>query len=305
MKKIIPLLLIVFLVGCTSQAYKDNLDLGTEKLEATNYEEAIEAFEKAKEEKSTDEVKELLQVTKNLKKSQQAFEDGDFEKSIKYAEKVTALKSDSEAVKIAIKKANELIEQVQLVMADIASIKEVIKDGKALLEQEKFSEAYEVFNSIVSRDIKVEHDVINKLINQTIDLKNEAIDKKEESLTNANTKVETDTEPNTSSSNSSDSNENSTTNGNSNEDSNVDINSQNSTDEITQAKAEKIVKDYLGINASSSLKVEYNGQDDNGNYIFQIYEMILDDPTSGEGHTATWGWYGVNKQTGEVFDALQ
>ena len=45
MKKIIPLLLIVFLVGCTSQAYKDNLELGTEKLEATKYEEAIEAFE--------------------------------------------------------------------------------------------------------------------------------------------------------------------------------------------------------------------------------------------------------------------
>ncbi len=301
MKKIIPLLLIVFLVGCTSQAYKDNLELGTEKLEATNYEEAIEAFEKAKEEKSTDEVKELLQVTKNLKKSQQAFEDGDFEKSIKYAEKVTALKSDSEAVKIAIKKANELIEQVQLVMADIASIKEGIKDGEALLEQEKFSEAYEVFDSIVSRDIKVEHDAIKKLINQTIDLKNEAIDKKEESLINA----ETDTEPNTSSSNNPDSNENSTTNGNSNEGSNVDINSQNSTDDITQAKAEKIVKDYLGINASSSLKAEYNGQDDNGNHIFQVYEMILDDPTSGEGHTATWGWYGVNKQTGEVFDALQ
>lgn len=35
-------------------------------------------------------------------------------------------------------------------------------------------------------------------------------------------------------------------------------------------------------------------------YMIHLYEFVLDDPESGTGHTVTYGWYTVNKETKEI-----
>ena len=37
-------------------------------------------------------------------------------------------------------------------------------------------------------------------------------------------------------------------------------------------------------------------------YLFHLYEFVLDDPEEGIGHTVTYGWYQVNKFTGEIIE---
>ncbi len=37
-------------------------------------------------------------------------------------------------------------------------------------------------------------------------------------------------------------------------------------------------------------------------YLTHIYENVIDDQKTGTGHTATWGWYFVDQQSGNVFE---
>ncbi len=40
-------------------------------------------------------------------------------------------------------------------------------------------------------------------------------------------------------------------------------------------------------------------------YLVHLYEFVLDDPDTGIGHTVTYGWYTVNKDTGIITEWIQ
>jgi hypothetical protein len=44
----------------------------------------------------------------------------------------------------------------------------------------------------------------------------------------------------------------------------------------------------------------YEGIDEEGRYLIHLYEFVLDEPETGLGHTYTYGWYTVNRLTGEI-----
>lgn len=44
----------------------------------------------------------------------------------------------------------------------------------------------------------------------------------------------------------------------------------------------------------------YEGIGERGQYLFRLYEFVLDDPEEGIGHTVTYGWYTVDKSTGKI-----
>lgn len=51
---------------------------------------------------------------------------------------------------------------------------------------------------------------------------------------------------------------------------------------------------------NGNVKLNMDHQDGNGAYIFQLFEVVSD---GGSGHTATWGWYSVNLESGTVSEA--
>lgn len=66
---------------------------------------------------------------------------------------------------------------------------------------------------------------------------------------------------------------------------------------ITEAQAVKLVKDKYYPKAPSQLIIEV--EDSEGTiYLVHAYEIVVDDPETA--HTATWGWYHVDKKTGKV-----
>nr|WP_145401636.1 stalk domain-containing protein [Paenibacillus xylanexedens] len=67
---------------------------------------------------------------------------------------------------------------------------------------------------------------------------------------------------------------------------------------ITEKEAVKLVKNKYGYN-NSKLIVEVDNEVDN-QYVVHVYEIVIDDEKTGEGHTATYGWYYVDKTSGKV-----
>ncbi|MGG5795898.1 hypothetical protein [Bacillus nitratireducens] len=63
------------------------------------------------------------------------------------------------------------------------------------------------------------------------------------------------------------------------------------TGEITEHEAEDLVRRQF--NFSSDIVVQYNNDDENGNFVIQVYEDHPD-------HTATLGWFAVNPKTKKV-----
>ncbi|QJX79942.1 hypothetical protein [Priestia megaterium] len=86
------------------------------------------------------------------------------------------------------------------------------------------------------------------------------------------------------------------------EDSGESETSENSAQPITKDEARQLVVNYLHPDNPESI-IEYD-HDDNGDYIFHYY-IVVDDPNiEDDGHTATFGWYGVNPNTKEIYDYM-
>ncbi|MGE7187087.1 hypothetical protein ACQKKK_24895 [Peribacillus sp. NPDC006672] len=71
---------------------------------------------------------------------------------------------------------------------------------------------------------------------------------------------------------------------------------------LSKSQAEKLVKDYVDMENFPHLKIEYDHDAEKGDYIFQVFEG--DEGSQKNGHAATWGWYGVNKETKEVYEVM-
>jgi hypothetical protein len=71
---------------------------------------------------------------------------------------------------------------------------------------------------------------------------------------------------------------------------------------VSQEQAIQLVRDQQGISEDSPLLVAYDHVDDSGNYIIHVYENVVDNEETGEGHTATQGWYQVSPSDGAITD---
>ncbi|MFD9627556.1 hypothetical protein [Peribacillus muralis] len=72
---------------------------------------------------------------------------------------------------------------------------------------------------------------------------------------------------------------------------------------LSKLQAEKLVRDYVDMENFSHLQIKYTHKDNKGDFIFQVFES--DQGSKGSGHRATWGWYGVNTETKEVYEVMK
>ena len=77
---------------------------------------------------------------------------------------------------------------------------------------------------------------------------------------------------------------------------------EDSGDQSTENIAINLTKDYIGYSNETNVHFESQGKvPGTDDLLIQVYEIVVDE---GEGqHTATWGWYGVNVNTGAVYEA--
>lgn len=78
---------------------------------------------------------------------------------------------------------------------------------------------------------------------------------------------------------------------------------ENNNGPYSSEEAIDLVQKFVqGAELDTELNYSYDGEDEQGNYRIQVFEVV--DHGEGESHTATYGWYLVNPETGEVTDML-
>ncbi|NRD76286.1 hypothetical protein HPT25_02145 [Bacillus sp. BRMEA1] len=296
MKKIGVLILsALILSACTPQAYTENLDAGKTALEKGNYTSAIAKFEAALKDKQTDEAKNDLEIAKTLNDSLSLYHKGNFDKAI-YS--LTKLLNDNSSNKVEdkiINKANSLLKEIQNTKTLADAMQNKIFEGKTLLGENQYDQAIEVFKEVSETKKLTDIAPIKKmkkdaaeLLDETAKMKNDADQQQSQQQ-----QQQQQTQKNNAT-------QVSQTTGNTNTQQPTSSNTA-----LTTKQAEDLVKAQLSIQPDQNVKVEYDHNANNGDYIIHVYQFIVDNPSTGEGHSETMGWYGVNKQTKKIYNAIQ
>ncbi|GAB6552314.1 hypothetical protein bcgnr5378_05400 [Bacillus cereus] len=286
MKKVMATVLGVLIVasGCSSKVYDEQVDSGKKAIENGEYAAAVNSFEKAAKEKSTDEIQKYIGLANDMQDSASALKDEKYEVAIANAEKVTKEKLDDKIYKSAKEQADKIIKTAKTSQEKMDSAKAEIQSGKDFLAQQKYDEAYQIFKTVAERNepqqlVKEATTLMNdavtakkqyedeqeKVRKEKAEQEQAALEKKKVEQEKAQQKAKEETKKQ--------------------QDTVAD------TSTITASKAEDLVRTQY--NLPISLYVKYDHDDENGNYVIRVFENHPD-------HIATVGWYVVNPKTKKV-----
>lgn len=275
---------LIVATGCSSKVYDEQVDSGKKAIEHGEYAEAVNSFEKAAKEKSTDEILKYIGLANDMQDSASALKDEKYEVAIANAEKVTKEKSDDKIYKSAKDQADKIIKTAKTSQEKTESAKAEIQSGKDLLAQQKYDEAYQTFKTVAERKepqqlVKEATTLMNdavtakkqyedeqeKIRKEKAEQEQAAIEKKKAEQEKAQQKAKEETKK--------------------------QQETVANTAGITENEAADLVRKQY--NFPISLVVEYDHDDENGNYVIHVYEDHPD-------HTATLGWYIVNPKTKKI-----
>lgn len=75
--------------------------------------------------------------------------------------------------------------------------------------------------------------------------------------------------------------------------------------EITKEMGREYVIAYAQVPIENpNVFVEYDHDNENGDWVYRVYEVVIDVPETKEGHTATWNWYAVDPSTGYIYNNM-
>lgn len=274
--------LLIVASGCSSKVYDEQVDSGKQAIEKGEYTDAVNSFEKAAKDKSTDEIQKYIRLANDMKDSATALKEEKYEAAIANAEKVTKEKTDDKIFKSAKEQADKIIKTAKSSQEQKESTKKEIQSGKDLLSQQKYDEAYQAFKTIADRKESPQLVIeATTLMNEAITAKKQHEDEQEkvrkekaekEQAAQEKKKAEQEQQK-------------------TKEETKKQQDTVADTGEITEHEAEDLVRRQF--NFSSDVVVQYNNDDENGNFVIQVYEDHPD-------HTATLGWFAVNPKTKKV-----
>lgn len=275
-KALLFILALSLLAGCTTRAYETNMELGRNELKKQHYLEASEAFDKAYQDKDSAEARDLRNLSAAMSKAMTAYETSDYPTALTLVDKVINYKTSEPEGEDVYKQAKELKKEVSTAIKENEEMALKLAEGKVLLSQKQFKEAHSLFREVAESNQP-----------STSKLKSEAkklIDKTVQSEQQAGKTSETEKPEET--------------------DKQAETKEASESTEFTTDEGKELVAEFIKMNDSSNLTIQFDREDEKGNYIFQVYEIVIDNPETKEGHTATWGWYSVNPETKEVEDLM-
>ena len=283
MKKITLLILTALILSaCTPKAYTESFTAGKTALQKGEYDQAINKFENALEEKETAEAKNYLHFAQTLLESRKLYHGGDFDAAINSINKLLKENSSEKLDGKVKKQANALLKEILQAKTVSETMKEKMTKGKTLLEDNQFDQAAAVFKEVAETTNLPDVTEIETMAKDAVALLTETTKKKNAAEQEKQQKDETVKKK---------------------EEEKQKQEEGNKT--LTHEQAVDLVKKHLNITSEQNVKVVYDHDADNGDYVIHVYEFVVDNPSTGEGHTTTWGWYGVNKQTKAVYDTMQ
>lgn len=274
--------LLIVASGCSPKMYDEQVDSGKKAIEKGEYADAVNSFEKAAKDKSTDDIQKYIRLANDMKDSATALKEEKYEVAIANAEKVTKEKTDDKIFKSAKEQADKIIKSAKSSQEQQESTKKEIQSGKDLLNQQKYDEAYQAFKTIADRKESPQ------LVSEATTLMNEAITAKKQHEDEQEKIRKEKAEKEQAAQEKKKAEQEKTKEETKKQQDTVTV---TDTGEITEHEAEDLVRRQF--NFSSDVVVQYNNDDENGNFVIQVYEDHPD-------HTATLGWFAVNPKTKKV-----
>ncbi|MET3292118.1 UNVERIFIED_CONTAM: hypothetical protein ABID98_004688 [Brevibacillus sp. OAP136] len=68
----------------------------------------------------------------------------------------------------------------------------------------------------------------------------------------------------------------------------------------SKTEAVELVKKKYGQSIPANYQIEYDHDDENGQYVVHVYQQVVNNFQTGDGYTNTYGWFTVNPNTGDV-----
>lgn len=294
MKKLAIICVAIFLIGCTPKAYTEQLGQGLTAFENEQYDEAYHAFDIAHSHKDTQIVQQYMTASDKMSKASSAYEEGAFDKALSIVAEVFAIKwveVDEKVINTIEGKAQQLQDEIELIVEQEEELQTMIEAIDELLTSNNFDQALALLatydeeqykkhtsTAILKDNLRMKKDEVLTAQQQFIqqqeeEEKRQEAERKQKEEAEKKRKIE-------------------------------EQKAKEAAQRLTAAQAEKLVRTHVGADGKPDVYVNYDHDNENGDYVIQVYNVIITDAATGEGHTATWGWFGVNPKTKEIYDAM-
>ncbi|MED3447749.1 hypothetical protein P4483_28165 [Bacillus thuringiensis] len=271
------LLIATLLFGCSNETFDKAVEQGKLALANKEYTNANASFEIALKEKKDEEVQTLQKQASKMEKALIAKEKLNIDNAIKLFDQVSTMKDGLETVKNEAKKEKETLTQYK---DKRENYNKELQTAQDLLSEKKFDESKVILTKVQQETTsdKMFTEQNQKVTEQLEKLekeKNAAVEeekRKEEQKKAAEQKKQQQAKEQQKQT------------------------AQSSKQKLSPTDAENKVRKTLNITNNSKVYCEYEGVEGE-EYVIHVYQIVSDEEG---GHTATYGWFNVNSNTGEV-----
>lgn len=271
------LLIATLLFGCSNETFDKAVEQGKLALANKEYTNANASFEIALKEKKDEEVQTLQKQASKMEKALIAKEKLDIDNAIKLFDQVLTMKDGLETVKNEAKKEKETLTQYK---DKRENYNKGLQTAEDLLSEKKFDESKVILTKVQQETTsdKMFTEQNQKVTEQLEKLekeKNAAVEeekRQEEQKKAAEQKKQQQAKEQQKQT------------------------AQSSKQKLSPTDAENKVRKTLNITNNSKVYCEYESVEGE-EYVIHVYQIVSD---KEGGHTATYGWFNVNSNTGEV-----
>ncbi|MFB5560168.1 hypothetical protein [Bacillus cereus] len=271
------LLIATLLFGCSNETFDKAVEQGELALANKEYTNANASFEIALKEKKDEEVQTLQKQASKMEKALIAKEKLDIDNAIKLFDQVSTMKDGLETVKNEAKKEKETLTQYK---DKRENYNKELQTAQDLLDEKKFDESKVILTKVQQETTsdKMFTEQNQKVTEQLEKLereKNAAVEeekRQEEQKKAAEQKKQQQAKEQQKQT------------------------AQSSKQKLSPTDAENKVRKTLNITNNSKVYCEYESVEGE-EYVIHVYQIVSD---KEGGHTATYGWFNVNSNTGEV-----
>ncbi|KMK77018.1 hypothetical protein AB990_05530 [Alkalihalobacillus pseudalcaliphilus] len=299
----------LFLVACSSDVYQEHKDEALEAIKEERYEDAKEALEAAYDENGEEEDLVIINDVESMIWFLHALDEGKLVDARTYVTAIQESQSESEETSLLKEQASSKMEELEKLEQTYLELEELLAEVSGLYEEENYEEAMEKIEAYEIpeephgslADLLVQLEEWKGRIEEAIEIReNEAAEEAAEEEVEEEVEVEEpaeEAEGNTDNTNSGNSSQD-TAGGGANSDSDTSDGSFN------KEEAAELVAEFAGVGDNSSYQVQFDHENDARQWVFQVFEIVITDANTNEGHQTTWGWYSVDPNTKNVVDLM-
>lgn len=276
------LLIATLLFGCSNETFDKAVEQGKLALANKEYTNANASFEIALKEKKDEEVQTLQKQASKMEKALIAKEKLDIDNAIKLFDQVLTMKDGLETVKNEAKKEKETLTQYK---DKRENYNKELQTAQDLLSEKKFDESKVILTKVQQETTsdKMFTEQNQKVTEQLEKLekeKNAAVEeekRQEEQKKAAEQKKQQQAKEQQAKEQQKQT-------------------AQSSKQKLSPTDAENKVRKTLNITNNPKVYCQYEGVEGE-EYVIHVYQIVSDEEG---GHKATYGWFNVNSNTGEV-----